>query len=138
MPQSPDKPWTPGKHPTYTAFRLQVNVCQDGDGNVWSDHDFASLADEQVAQGLPQGSIPQVAHALLTEAVRREAFLCALLELGNSPDLLEDTEKAQPDIERYTTHVITKALEKMVPGAVAEVLAMMKAQVEGSPPPSKG
>jgi len=133
MNQSPPKPWTPGKHPTYSALQLVVNVCQDEHGNVWSDHDFHTPADASVAGDLPQGGAPQVAHALLTEAVRREAFMCALVELTKDGEYLarwvaaDDEGKArmETDIGFAAKHVITQTLEKMVPGAVSEVLAMM-------------
>ena len=133
MNRSPDKPWKRGKHPTYTALRLTVNICQDEHGNVWSDHDFETPEDEKLAGELPQGGAPQVAHALLTEAVRREAFLCALIELTKTPGLLTlwreagDAERAriEQELEHAAKHVITSTLTKMVPGAVAEILSMM-------------
>jgi len=134
--QSPPKPWVKGKQPTYTAFQLVVNICQDGDGNVWCDHDFASQADGELALGLQSGGAPQVAHALLTEAVRREVFLCALIELGKDPEYLAQWMAAdegnkqliQSKLGYAARTTITKTLEKMVPGAVAEVLAMMADQ----------
>lgn len=136
MSRSPDKPWVPGKHPTYSALRLIVNVCQDEHGNVWSDHGFQTPADEQVAGELPQGGAPQVAHALLTEAVRREVFMCALIELTKEPGFLTryqaadeaGQEQIRRDLAAAAQHVITRTLTKMVPGAVAEVLAMMADQ----------
>jgi len=136
MSRSPEKPWVPGTHPTYSAFRLQVNVCQDQHGNVWSDHDFATPADMSVAQSLRQGGAPQVAHALLTEAIRREAFMCALIAETKEKGFLarykassaEEKLRVEAELQGYATHVITQALGKMTPGAVAEVLAMMADQ----------
>lgn len=136
MSQSPEKPWVPGTHPTYSAFRLVVNVCQDEHGNVWSDHNFTTPADLEVAGNLPQGGAPQVAHALLTEAVRREVFLCALIELTKDEGFLvrytaaDDEVKARMEAELAIAakHVITRTLDKMVPGSVSEVLAMMADQ----------
>jgi len=133
MNRSPDKPWGTGKFPAYTSFHLQVNVCQDGNGNVWSDHDFASETDNAVAMTLPQGGIPQIAHALLTEAVRREIFMCALLELTKDDDFLDrymESDAAtkavmETDLQQAATHVITNTLKKMTPGTVSEVLTMM-------------
>jgi len=139
MSQSPEKPWVKGKHPEYTALQLVLNICQDGDGNVWSDHDFPTPEDEALAVGLPQGGAPQLAHALLTEAVRREAFMCALIELTKSPDFLSQwargskAERAmiEGQIGNYASHVITSTLGKMTMGLVAEVLAMMVNQTPG-------
>jgi hypothetical protein len=132
MSQSPEKPWVRGKHPTHTAFRVTINICQDSDGNVWSDHDFATDEDVALCKGLPQGGAPQVAHALLTEAVRREAFMCALIELTKDPSyLLRFKAGESPVVDELaaaTEQVIARTLGKMTPGAAAEVLAMMAAQ----------
>lgn len=146
MSRSPSKPWTPGVHPTYTAYRLRVNICEDEFGNVWSDHEFETEGDAQVAQALSNGSIFQIAHALLSEAVRREAFTSAMVELSKDPAVLdryqalEGKEKAtfETNLANAITHVITQTLGKMAPGAAREVMAMMSTQVEGSPTPSEG
>jgi len=134
--RSPDKPWIPGNHPTYAALRLRVNLCQDHHGNVWSDHNFETAADAVVAGTLPQGGVPQIAHALLTEAVRREAFVCALVEMTKDQKFLaryksgtpEEKARIEADLQKAATFVITKALEKMVGPSVADVLAMMSDQ----------
>ena len=143
MSQSPPKPWTPGKQPAYTAFRLVVNICQDEFGNVWSDHDFLTPEDEIVASGLQHGGVPQVAHTLLTEAVRREVFTSALMMLGQNPHLLaqwdaagEGRQQLERDISKAALHVITQTTSKMLPSAVPAVLAMIADQQTGSPLPS--
>jgi hypothetical protein len=134
--RSPNKPWIPGNHPDYAALRLRVNLCQDRQGNVWSDHNFETAADAVVARTLPQGGVPQIAHALLTEAVRREAFVCALVEMTKDPKFLaryksstpEEKASIEANLQKAATFVITKALEKMVGPSVADVLAMMSDQ----------
>lgn len=136
MSESPKKPWAKGAHPTYTAFRLVINICQDRDGNVWSDHDFESEGDRLLAVSLPQGGAPQIAHALMTEAVRREVFLCVLIEMTKDSEFLvnyvaaNDETKAtiETELVHATKYIITRSLDKMVPGSVAEVLAMMADQ----------
>ncbi len=136
MSQSPAKPWQHGKQPTYTALQLTVNLCQDEFGNVWSDHDFATPSDQEVADGLPQGGVPQVAHALLTEAVRREVFTSALVLMSHDPALFAlglapdgDRRKLLTiDLEKAVQHVLASTVNKMLPGAVAGVLAMLEAQ----------
>jgi len=139
MSHSPLKPWKTGQQPEYTAFSLSLNLCLDKDGNLWSDHTFSSPFDEATAASLPQGAIPQVAHGLLTEAVRREAFQVVLIQMTKDPLFLSrwaaagEKGRAQMsvEIERATTHVIRQALTKMVPGAVAGVLTMLAEQVPG-------
>lgn len=141
MNQSPVKPWKPGTHPSYSAFRLLVNVCVDAGGNVWSDHNFFSVEDEVVARGLRQGGAPQVAHGLLTEAIRREAFMCALLSLTQDPSFFQRYKEADPagkealqtSVRDQTRQVISSVLGKMTPGLVAEVLEMMADQAPTLP-----
>lgn len=136
MSQSPAKPWQRGKQPTYTALQLTVNICQDEFGNVWSDHDFATPADQEIAAGLPQGGVLQVAHALLTEAVRREVFTSALVQMSQDPTyfalrLAPDGDSRRLltiDLEKAVLHVLTTTMSKMLPGAVAGVLAMLEDQ----------
>lgn len=133
MSQPPKWPWIKGEQPEYTAFQLVVNICQDTDGNVWSNHDYATGVDGALAQGLSQGGAPQVAHALLTEAIRREAFMCALIERTKDSEFLDRWRSGDEDVRaeieaqigNYTRHVISKTLEKMVPGATAGILSMM-------------
>lgn len=136
MSQSPAKPWGRGQQPTYTALQLTVNLCQDEFGNVWSDHDFASPGDQEIAAGLPQGGIPQVAHVLLTEAVRREVFTSALVHMSQEPAFLAKWAHAgeaerkvmENDLVRATWHVLSMTISKMLPGAVTGVLAMLEHQ----------
>lgn len=140
MSQSPPKPWAPGKQPTYTSFRLVVNVCQDTFGNVWSDHEFATPEDEQVARGLRQGGVLQIAHALLTEAVRREVFTSILMKLSQDPTLLsrwpnmteEERRQVEDELSAAALHVVTKTTTKMLPGAVPGVLTMLLKQQTGT------
>lgn len=131
--KSPSKPWVIGAHPEYTAFRLTVNVCLDAQGNVWSDHTFPSEQEEEIALGLPQGGVPQIAHALLSEAVRREVFQLLLFRLMQDPGLLDTWSLAsdslrqhmEEQVGRQVLTVLTSVLPKMLPGAVAGVLRMM-------------
>lgn len=138
---SPVKPWTPGKQPSYTAFRLVVNICQDGDGNVWSDHEFLTPEDEATAAELFQGGVPQVAHSLLTEAVRREVYTSALVLLSRTPEYLAQWHQSSPEdrkaleggLEAATEQVISRTVRKMLPGAVSGILAMLVEGLSGPP-----
>ena len=139
MRSSPPKPWVTGNQPKYTAMSLVVNLCQDREGNLWSDHTFASPADAAVAGTLPQGGIPQIAHGLLTEAVRREAFQVALIQMTKDPTFLsrwasaggEERAELAQHLEQAVAHVIKQVLTKMVPGATAWVLTMLADQMPG-------
>ena len=137
---SPRKPWKKGRQSEYTALQLVVNVCQDKHGRVWSDHEFLTPEDQQLAQGLAQGGAPQLAHVLLTEAVRREAFMCILIQATKDPEFLsqwvegstEDKARIEAEIQNFVSHVLTKTVGKMVPGAVSETLMMISEQMGDS------
>ena len=136
MSQSPMKPWQPGVYPTYTAFRLTVNICQDEFGNVWSDHEFSTPEDQVVASALAHGGVHQVAHALLTEAVRREVFTSALILMSRDSQFLGQWQAAdstgrnvrEEELVRAALCVVTQTAEKMMPSAVAGVLTMLGQQ----------
>lgn len=140
MSQSPPKPWAQGVHPTYSAFRLIVNVCQDEFGNVWSDHEFATPEDEETAQGLRQGGVLQIAHALLTEAVRREVFTTILVKLSQNPTLLstwpklsaKEQRQVEDELSAAALHVVTQTTTKMLHKSVPGVLAMLLEQQTGT------
>jgi len=135
--QSPQKPWKHGKHPEYTHLRVVLNLCQDEFGNVWSDHTFASSKDEALAAELSNGGHPQIAHALLSEALRREVFLLALVKMSSDPEFLrrwKDADEAsrasiQEELEKALVEVVTKTAEKGASGVVAGVLTMLADQV---------
>lgn len=137
--RSPEKPWRLGRHADYSAFKIAITVCQDAQGRLWSEHAFDTAADEQVARGLPQGGVQQVAHALLTEAVRREAFTCALVEQSKDAGFLDRWVRADEDgraileqeLRSAAEAVLVRTIPKMLPGAIREVLTMLTAQMPG-------
>ena len=135
--QSPPKPWTPGVHPTYTSLQLVLNICQDEFGNVWSDHTYASSNDEALAASLKQGGAPEIAHALMVEALRREVFLLALVKMSQDSDFLqrwkdaEDEERLalQKDIEHGLVDVVTRTAQKGASSLASGVLTMLTEQM---------
>ena len=86
MAQPPEELLQDG--PASNVVSLEIRVCVDAAGCVWSLHKFATPDDEEKARGWAGGGIRQIAHALLTEALRRETFVCALVEMSRNPDFL--------------------------------------------------
>lgn len=138
---TPSKPWLQGKQPGYTAFRMVVEVCQDTHGNVWSDHDYATVEDEQIAQSLQHGGVLQVAHAFMTIAVCREVFTTTLVKLSQDPTFLsqwssmtaEERLKVERDLATASLQAFTQTAAKMIPGAVPGVLSMLSGQETDRP-----
>jgi len=132
LDRSPNKPWITGVHPgEYTGYKLVVNVCEDALGRVWSDHEFASAEDEAAALSTNQGGAMQIAHALFTEAVRRELFVDVLTMMTQDPTfLVEKWGKGSPEErEKITTHLgevaqelLRRKLVRMVPGLLLGLL----------------
>jgi len=139
----PPKPWESGKHPTYTAYRLVITVCQDEFGNLWSEHDFLTPEDKVVAEGTRYQGVPQVAHALLTEAVLREVYTSAMVLMSRDPQFLvkirEESESRQAVVEELAKgaqHVFSETAKKMLPGALTAVLNMLLSSQGGDIPSS--
>lgn len=135
--RSPKKPWKHGKQPGYIALRLTVNICQDEFGNVWSDHTFATPEDEALAADLKHKGPPEIAHALMSEALRREAFMLTLLKVSADPQFLqqwgqaskEDRALLQKKLEKGMVDVVHKTAEKNAAGVVEGVLTMLTSQL---------
>ncbi len=112
---------------------IEVHIRQDKFGRVFSMHKFRSLEDDKRSQGWRNSGVQQIAHALLTETTRREAFATALVRMTQEPDFLTDYAKASDDektqIERQLSGaiqiVIHRTLGKMGPDIAKEVLEMM-------------
>lgn len=118
------------------SFVLEVNVLQDERGRLWSKHDFQSPEDQQKALRLPNFGVPQIARALLTEALRREVYAVILTKLSQNTRFLEEWQGADDarkrDIEaemaRVAREIITGAVDEMNPAITREVFTMLTAQ----------
>jgi hypothetical protein len=129
----PPTPWEKGAQKGYTAFSLTVDVCEDEFGRVWSGHSFESDTDEETALQLKNGGAPQVAYALLTEAMRREVFVLMLMRMSQDPEFLQQWRDADEEVKRgleaelgfAARQVMTDTLSKMVAGVGREILTML-------------
>lgn len=65
---------------------LEVHIQREHSGAVYSKHVPRDASDLDVLRTWPTEGIPEVAFALLTEAVRREAVLDAILWVGSHPE----------------------------------------------------
>ena len=131
--KAPSHPWVKGTHEEYTAVVLEVEVCQDKHGRVWSRHDFQSQEDAETAQGMPQAGIQQMAFALLTEAIRRESFVDLMVEMSKGTGFEDRYRKASPEqreamvmeMATSTIKAMNGSLRKMALGVTQETLAMV-------------
>lgn len=128
----PPRPWQKGQHEGYTCFSIEIVMCEDDEGAVWSEHRMKA-EDMQLSQTLSGGGARQIAHALLVEAVRREVFADVLVELSKGEDYLERyvgaTEAEKRGLERSLANaglaVLVELLPRMLPVAARDVLGMV-------------
>jgi len=147
MAQPPEELLQEG--PAENVVSLEIRVCLDAAGCIWSIHRFASPEDAAKAQGWASGGTRQIAHALMTEALRRETFVCALVEMSRDPDFLAkflDDPQNQGVIEKAlggsAVEVIRSTAVRMAEGVARETLNMLISQMTvgsgGSNPPPMG
>ena len=120
---------------------MEVYVCNDEFGRVWSFHKPQDTEDEQRSLKWSGGGARQIAYAPLTEAVRREAFASAMVEMSKGPSYLTDyvgaDEEKRLEIEKNLGKVVAKVVadtaQKMGEGAAREILNMLVSRFNLSP-----
>lgn len=138
MSNSPDALWQPtGTYPSGSVARLEVRICLDNNGQVWSFNHPLLPEDERQFTSWPGCGVRAITHALLVEALRREAYLCFLTGMTRDADLLNKyvngDESAKAEIERQLTAAVTEVVltttPRIAPDAVREILSMASLQV---------
>jgi hypothetical protein len=118
------------------VLRIEVRGCLSSDGHFWSTHHPLTPADAEVQQRWPGGGNRHVAQALLTEAVRREAFVCMLLELQKDPELKARIEKGDPvegvlkSLSEAVLESLTANLAVLAGPSAREVVEMIRGQLK--------
>jgi hypothetical protein len=139
LPQSPDppaQPWHTGVHEDYSAFVVEVNICEGTNRMVYSTHQFRGPEDQDVARRLLSSGEQQMAFSLLTEAMRREAYLQGLIKAKENEGFLSQYKDGDPQIRTKMEREIALSLAQllnrtvcqMAPGVAQEILTMMSSQ----------
>ena len=124
-----------GVHETGTTASLEVKLCRDDRGNVWSLHQPLSAEDERLFADWPGHGARAIAHGLLVEALRREAYMCILTKLTKDPALVATYAKGDPSIRKAVEEALALAirdnleatLPRMIPDVAKEILNMVSA-----------
>lgn len=135
----PAQLWKKGKSEGCETAVLEVHICKDANGALWSVHNWQSRTDEALVRGWPEGGAKQVAHALLTEALRREVYALVLGELTKDAEYIskyaQADESGKTSLEKRLKLALPKIIltmtEKMGDGLVQEILTMVE-KSEGS------
>jgi hypothetical protein len=128
IPQPPALPWTKGDHGSYSMVKVEVEVCRDEFGRVYTLHRLQDETDRETVMKWPSGGQEQIAFALLLEAVRREAVLGVLLELTKDKEFLSQldglpnkgevltglAERVQTQMDRTIRRVSSNVVAEMI------------------------
>ena len=110
---------------------LIVQITVDEHGHVKSLHDFQTPEDAAISQKWDGGGVRHIAHALLTEAVRREAYVCALLAMTQDKEFLracrhpEAVDAAIVNLAMKVAKNLADVIPKISQDSVREILKMM-------------
>lgn len=123
---------------------LEVQVQKDEFGRINSSHDFQTHHDRERSLAWDGCGVNHIAHALLVEAARREAYAATLIRLQQEPDFLSSYREASPEgkteIEMHLSNavrtIIHSTLGKLGPDVAREVLTMMLQSVRQEGPHS--
>ena len=139
--QTPQALWERGVRPDGSTALITVRVCLAPDGGLYAAHESATPEDDALVLSWPGGGHRHVAHALLIEAVRREAFVC-LMALVSDDTLLaasilagsmQDPAKRKALEERLVaavTQSLTITVQGMALPSVKEAINMLTSQIQ--------
>jgi len=117
-------------------FSIVVNVLQDNDGHLWSEHDLQSDQDQETCDTLPTKGLEQSSFGLFCEAIRRETFLQAVLWFSENPALLDAYRSGDPVVTQNlegalaakTRQMLEHKLQIITLGASKEILTLLRSQ----------
>ena len=120
-PIVPPGPWSKGDQGMYSMAVVEVEVCRDAFGRVFSNHHPQEDADKDLVLTWPSGGQEQIAFALLAEASRREALLVMLVQMTKDKAFLSKM-LALPEAEREKRmQDMAKALRMQMNRTVARI-----------------
>lgn len=91
------------------------------DGAIWTSHRPATPGDAGRLEQWPSGGLVQTAHALLIEALRREAYTMAITKLSQGHE-----EVSQEELRNALTVMIQRFVDQFSQGAVQDALSKIK------------
>jgi hypothetical protein len=112
--KAPKQMCTKGKNEGCETAVLEIRICKDANGFLWSLHNWQSKEDETLVKGWPEGGAKQVAHSLLTEAFRREMFALVLGELTADKNYMLNYNKSSESAKKQTEEKLSAAMAKLV------------------------
>jgi len=105
----------------FATFNLRVRIVVSPDGPMWSTHEFETPEDATLAEGVASQGTRQVAHALLTEALRRELYLCALAEMTKDIDFLQVFADGDEEKKKRVAISLATSARKSLMGTTGKI-----------------
>jgi len=91
------------------------------DGAIWTSHRPATPGDAGRLEQWPSGGLTQTAHALLIEALRREAYTLAITKLSQGHE-----EITPEELQNTLAVMIQRFVNQFGQGAVQDALSKIK------------
>jgi hypothetical protein len=112
---------------------LEVKICRTPQNVVWSIHQPASAEDAAMFASWPGAGERAIAHSMLVEALRREAYMCVLTKLSTDADMIKRYANGDLTIRSGVEKELSKAavatlnatLPNMIPDVIREILDMV-------------
>jgi len=129
----PPLPWTRGRHGTHEVASIEVQVCRDEFGRVFSCHNPVDKSDQELMADWPGHGLEQVALALLTEALRREALLQMIIRMSQDKDFVaklnamspEDRQKELDGMRARLTTQVRRTTDRLAKDVVNEAFNLV-------------
>jgi hypothetical protein len=111
----------PNSDNRFDTVNLLVEVkLRLSDGAIWTSHRPATPGDAGRLEQWPSGGLVQTAHALLIEALRREAYTLAITTLS------QGQEVTQEELRSTLTVMLNRFVEQFGQGAVQDALSKIQ------------
>ena len=132
----PSFPWIAGVQKDYTMVRIEVQICQLNNGDVYVGHQPLTEEDEKTLIQMPSYGQEQISYALSLEGLRREAYIQLLLKLQDDPEYLNRLKNMDPETKTLEITELSdilidfmeKTISKLAPFAVEEIIEMLSNQ----------
>lgn len=122
MTKPPNSLWDKtGDHPDGSTASIEVKVCRDPSGYVWSVHKPLSDEDERVFRSWPGFGIRAIAHALLVESTRREMYMCLLAEVTKNGGLVKEYRDGDQVTKKLIEERVARVAEDNINAVVAKI-----------------
>ena len=114
--------WVKGKKDGAETVFLTVAIRRDKHGRVLSTHFPQDEDDSAVLQSWPGGGMEQVAFALLTEAVRREALFDVILKSSHQPEFRSAWKNSTEEGKGVIIQDLTRGVRESMNGVIGRLI----------------